>query len=116
MPQQSFQFDPDRQDEMPLSEREDPDAVHAFDSSSDFSGQKLSLRETTMRPTAIQRLVLAVVSLLILFLYALVLSLLLLTGIIGPTVAQSFAPAFGYFGLGLCIAVIVVNTLFNRKQ
>jgi hypothetical protein len=69
-----------------------------------------------MQPTAGQRLALAIVSLLILFLFFLAIIVLMSTGVLASTVAQNFAPALGYMSIGLVAAVIVVNVIFNRKH
>jgi hypothetical protein len=84
--------------------------------SAHLPGQKLSREDAGRQPTAGQRLALAIVSLLILFLTFLALIVLATTGALAPSMAQNFAPVFGYMVLALFVAIIVVNVQFNRKQ
>jgi hypothetical protein len=116
MSQQQMNFDADKRDGPPSYETGYQEATQDRDYSSHFPGQKLSWQDAAMQPTAGQRLALAIVSLLILFLFFLALIVLLTTGALAPNIAQNFAPAFGYMSLGLIAAVIVVNVLFNRKH
>jgi hypothetical protein len=114
--QEQVNFDPDNRDGPPLYETGYQDAARDSDYSSHLPGQKLSGRDAVMQPTAGQRLALAIVSLLILFLFFLAIIVLLTTGALASNVAQSVAPALGYMSLGLFGAVIVVNVIFNRKH
>lgn len=79
----------------------------------DAHGQKLSPLEHLMSPTPGQRLLLAIVSLVLFFLIFLTVALL---AVYAPNALQNFGIAFGYLALGLFIAVIVVNVQFNRKR
>jgi hypothetical protein len=76
-------------------------------------GQKLSPLEHLTSPTAGQRLLLAIVSLVLLFLTIL---LVVLLAVYSPHALQDFGVAFGYLALGLFVAVIVLNVQFNRKR
>ncbi|HEV2580750.1 MAG TPA: hypothetical protein VGT44_07840 [Ktedonobacteraceae bacterium] len=116
MSQQQMNFDADNRDGPPSYETGYQEATHDKDFTSHLPGQKLSWQDAPMQPTAGQRLALAMVSLLILFLFFLALIVLLTTSTLASNVAQNFAPAFGYMSLGLLAAVIVVNVLFNRKH
>ena len=82
----------------------------------DSREQKLAPREQLMTPTTGQRLILAIVSLAMLFLMFLAVILLATTGALAPTMAQNFAPVFALMFLGLFVAVIVMNMVFNRKR
>ena len=92
------------------------DATHNSDYSTNLPGQKLSWRDAMEQPTAGQRLALAIVSLVILLIFFLAIIVLLTTGALAPSIAQSVAPSLGYMGLGLVLAVIVVNVIFNRRH
>ncbi|HEX6484985.1 MAG TPA: hypothetical protein VF043_39570 [Ktedonobacteraceae bacterium] len=116
MSQQQVNFDPDHRGEPPLYTTGYQDPAHDSDYSSHFSGQKLSGRDAVLQPTAGQRLALAIVSLLILFIFFVALLVVLSTGALAPNIAQDFAPALGFISLGLVAAVIVVNVVFNRKH
>ena len=116
MSQQQVNFDPDNRDATPLYETGYQDATHASDYSSNLPGQKLSWRDAATQPTAGQRLTLAIVSLVILLIFFLAIIALLTTGALAPGVTQSVAPSLGYLGLGLVLAVILVNVIFNRRQ
>lgn len=116
MSQQQANFDPDNRDGPPLYETGYQDATQNTDYSSNLPGQKLSWPDAVMQPTAGQRLTLAIVSLMILLIFFLAIIVLLTTGALASNVAQSLAPALGYMSLGLVVAVIVVNTIFNRKH
>ncbi len=116
MSQQQMHFDQDNQDGPPSYETGYQETARDNDFSSHFPGQKLSWRDAVTQPTAGQRLALAIVSLLILFLFFLTIIVLATTGALAPNIAQNFAPAFVYMSLGLFAAVIVVNVIFNRKQ
>ena len=85
------------------------------DYSPDSRGQKLSPREHLMTPTAGQRLILAIVSLAMLFLMFLAVIILATTGALAPNMAPEMSD-FAIMFLGLFVAVIVVNIVFNRKR
>ncbi len=76
----------------------------------DSQGQKLSPREHLMSPKAKQRLILAIVSLVMLALALIV--VILLADYSTPNITQ-FGIVFFYLVL---VAVILVNVKFNRKR
>ena len=84
--------------------------------SAGIGGQKLSPSEDLTRPTAQQRLILAIVSLVLLFLLFLAVVILAVSGALASTIERDFAPVFAFMFLGFSVAVIVINTAFNRKR
>jgi polyferredoxin len=84
--------------------------------SANIDGQKLSPSENQTSPTAQQRLILAIVSLVLLFLLFLAVVILGVSGALAPTMARDFAPVFVFMFLGFFVAVIVINIAFNRKR
>ena len=84
--------------------------------SAGVGGQKLSPLEDLTRPTAQQRLILAIVSLVLLFLLFLAVVILGVSGALAPTIERDFAPVFVFMFLGFFVAVIVINIAFNRKR
>ena len=116
MPQQQMNFDPDNRGGPTSYETGYQDAARDNDYSSHSPEQKLSWQDSIMQPTAGQRLALAIVSLLILFFMFLAVIILVITGALASNGAQSFVPIFVYMVLGLLVAVIVVNVVFNRKH
>jgi hypothetical protein len=84
--------------------------------SANIRGQKLSPLEDLTNPTAQQRLILAIVSLILLFLLFLAVVILAVSGALAPTIERDFAPVFVFMFLGFFVAVIVINLVFNRKR
>ncbi len=84
--------------------------------SANIPGQKLSPSGDLTSPTAQQRLILAIVSLILLFLLFLAVVILGVSGALASTIERDFAPVFAFMFLGFSVAVIVINTAFNRKR
>jgi hypothetical protein len=78
-------------------------------------GQKLTGHEAGRNATPGQRLALAIVSLVLLMLMALILVGAALANL-SPSVVENFAPLFVFMFLGFLAAVIVINVVFNRKR
>jgi hypothetical protein len=116
MLQQEMNFDQDNRDGQTSCKSEYQEAAHDNDYSSHCAGEKLFWGDARIQPTAGQRLALAIVSLLILFLTFLALIVLAISGALASNIAQGFAPVFGYMVLALFIAIIVMNVQFNRKH
>ncbi len=116
MTQQQMDFDQENQEGSSSYKSGYQEFANGDDYTYHFTGQKISRDDGAMQLTAGQRLVLAIVSLLILFLTFLTIAVLAMTGLFASPTAQNFAPVFGYMVLALFIAIIVVNVQFNRKQ
>ena len=84
--------------------------------SAGVGGQKLSPSEDLTRPTAQQRLILAIVSRVLLFLLFLAIVILGVSSALAPTIERDFAPVFVFMFLGFFVVVIVINVVFNRKR
>ena len=84
--------------------------------SANIHGQKLSPSGDLTSPTAQQRLILAIVSLILLFLLFLAVVILAVSGALASTIERDFAPVFAFMFLGFSVAVIVINIAFNRKR
>src|ERR1700680_1221207 len=84
--------------------------------SADVRGQKLSPSGDFTSPTAQQCLILAIVSLVLLFLLFLAVVILAVSGALAPTIERDFAPVFVFMSLGFFVAVIVINVVFNRRR
>jgi len=61
-------------------------------------------------------LILAIVSLVLLFLLFLAVVILAVSGALAPPIARDFAPVFVFMSLGFFVAVIVINIAFNRRR
>ncbi|HEY6408904.1 MAG TPA: hypothetical protein VIY29_15700 [Ktedonobacteraceae bacterium] len=84
--------------------------------SSGSIGQKLSGQDAGGTPTAGQRLALAIVSLVLLFLLIFAIMALALFGNLSPDIVSNFSPIIVFTSLGFIAVLIVVNVLFNRRR
>ena len=75
-------------------------------------GQKLSGQEARQAPTAGQRLVLAIVSLVMLLLLFLAMAAIALFRVVDSSLAAAFVLIF----LAFFVATIVINLVFNRRR
>ena len=116
MSQQHMDFDEIKGDESASYATGYEETPHNDIFSSGAFGQKLSGQDTNRTPTAGQRLALAIVSFVLLFLLIFAIIALVLFGNLSPTIASNFAPVIAFISFGFIALLIVVNVLFNRRR
>ena len=83
----------------------------------DSRQQKLSPQQHLTAATAGQRLVLAIVSLVLLFVMFFAIIALVASHLVTPDIIDTgIIPIIVVMSLGLIVAVIIVNVVFNRNQ